>query len=150
DGNATIRQLLTHTSGQPDSLIFAYRPDRLDSLAPAIAACRAGSFRKTLADQLDRLAMIDSVPGPDAPYDSTTFAPSGEGLMNPSIVRYAKVLDRLAVAYAVDGKRRSSPSQYKVTTLRPASGLISTAHDFARFDTALKQGVLLQPDTIVA
>jgi CubicO group peptidase (beta-lactamase class C family) len=150
DGNATIGQLLTHTSGQPDNLIFAYRPDRLDSLAPAIAACRGDSFRKTLADQLDRLAMIDSVPGPDALYDSTTFAPPSEGALNPAIVRYAKVFDRLAVPYAVDSKRHSSPSEYNVTTLRPASGLISTAHDFAKFDTALKQGVLLQPDTIAA
>src|SRR5204862_7798469 len=28
DAHATIRQVLTHTSGSPDNLVFSYRPDR--------------------------------------------------------------------------------------------------------------------------
>src|SRR5437879_5351428 len=38
DPNATIRQLLTHTSGAPDNLAFAYRPDRLAALTAAVRA----------------------------------------------------------------------------------------------------------------
>jgi hypothetical protein len=34
------------------------------------------------------------------------------------------------------------------TTVTPAAGLISTVQDFAQFDLALKQGVLLRPDTL--
>src|SRR5262249_21951764 len=61
----TIRQVLTHTSGVGDNQVFAYHPERLDSLMPAVEACRGVSFRAALARQLDQLAMFDSVPGPD-------------------------------------------------------------------------------------
>src|SRR5262249_44945849 len=66
DADATIEQILTHTSGPPTNLVFSYRPERLAPLMRAIRACAGGSYRKTLANLLDRLAMVDSVPGPDA------------------------------------------------------------------------------------
>ena len=72
---ATLRQLLTHTSGPPNNLVFAYRPDRLDPLQFAVQACTGSSFRETLANQLDRLAMVDSVPGPDVIH----LAPAADG-----------------------------------------------------------------------
>ena len=63
---ATVRQLLTHTSGTPDNLSFSYRPARLDPLAAAVASCRGDSYRAALGAQLDQLGMlVDSVPGPD-------------------------------------------------------------------------------------
>ena len=65
-----------------------------------------------------------------------------------AVERYTRVLERLAMPYAVDQQRRASPSQYAATTLTPASGLISTVRDFAQFDLALKKGVLLRPDTL--
>ena len=65
DANATIRQVLSHTSSAQGGLVFAYRPERLEPLARAISVCTEDSFRETLADLLDRLAMVDSVPGPD-------------------------------------------------------------------------------------
>ena len=40
-----------------------------------------------------------------------------------------------------------SVSRYSVTTLTPASGLISTVRDLAKFELALKKGVLLRPET---
>src|SRR4051812_12817781 len=46
--DATIRQLLTHTSGPADRLVFAYRPARLDALAPLVRACTGDSFRETI------------------------------------------------------------------------------------------------------
>src|SRR5437867_5998980 len=57
DPNATIRQLLTHTSGSPDSLAFAYRPDRLAPLTAAVRACTGDSYRETLANLFERLAI---------------------------------------------------------------------------------------------
>ena len=147
DANATIRQVLTHTSGPPDSLIFAYRPERLEPLARAIRVCTDNSFRETLANLLDRLAMIDSVPGPDIVHPELLT----EGIPSPLMVeRYRGVLERLATPYAVDRTGRASPSQYSQTTVTPAGGLISTVRDFAQFDLALKKGVLLRPETLAA
>src|SRR5438552_5992923 len=66
DADATIRQVLTHTSGPSDNLVFAYRPQRLEPLALAIRACTRDSFREHVGNTLNRFAMFDSVPGPDA------------------------------------------------------------------------------------
>ena len=65
DAGATIRQLLTHTSGGPDGLTFAYRPERLAPVAAAIAGCTDSTFRWGVSALLDQLAMVDSVPGSD-------------------------------------------------------------------------------------
>ena len=145
NANATIRQILTHTSGPSDNLVFDYRPERLGPLSAVIRICAADSFRETVANLFDRLAMRDAVPGPDA----IRLAPPAEGIPSPSAVaRYTGVLERLAVPYAVDQQRRASPSKYAAATLTPATGLISTVRDFARFDLALKQDVLLHPETL--
>ena len=143
--DATIAQLLSHTSGPPGGLVFQYRPQRLDPLIPIVRACAVGSYRKTLGNLLERLAMIDSVPGPDV----NQLVPPAEGIPTPEAAQlYAGVLARLATPYAVDENRRASPSQYAATTLTPAGGLISTVRDFAQFMLALRQGILLQPETL--
>jgi CubicO group peptidase (beta-lactamase class C family) len=145
DANATVWNLLTHTSGSGDSLVYAYRPERLDLLARAIRVCTDNSYRETLAGLLDRLAMVDSVPGPDIVFPETL----SEGIPSPSAVeRYKRVLDRLATPYAVDQRRRSLPSQYTPTTITPSAGLISTVRDLANFDLALKKGLLVRADTL--
>lgn len=146
DANATLRELLMHVTGPPDHRVFAYRPERLDPLTAAVRACTGDSFRETLANLLDRLAMRDSVPGPDV----TTLAPPDEGIPGAEVSRYANVLGRLATPYAVDQPGRASSSQYGATRLTPASGLISTVRDVAQFDLALRNGVLLRPDTLAA
>ena len=143
--NLTIRQVLTHTSGPSDDLLFDYRPERFGPLAAVIRTCAADSYRETVANLFDRLAMRDAVPGPDAIH----LTPPAEGIPSPSAVaRYTGVLKRLAVPYAVDAQRRASPTRYAASTLTPATGLISTVRDFARFDLALKQDVLLHPETL--
>ena len=76
DPGATIRELLAHMSGGPAGETFSYRPERLESLRDAIRQCMADSYRETLANLFDRLAMRDSVPGPDA----VTLVPPAEGI----------------------------------------------------------------------
>lgn len=143
--NATIRQVLTHTFGPADNLVFDYRPERLGPLASVVRICAADSFRETVGNLFDRLAMIDSVPGPDA----IGLKPPAEGIPSKSAAaRYARVIERLAVPYAVDQQRRATPSQYAATKLTTGTGLISTVRDFARFDLALKQDVLLHAKTL--
>src|SRR4051812_19461228 len=145
DADATIGQVLAHTSGTSDNLAFAYRPERLAPLAAAIRRCTGDSFRETFANLLEQLAMTDSVPGADI----THLAHSAEGIPAPSALdRYTRVLDRLAIPYAVDAQRRPAPSQYAAGTITPGGGLISTVLDIAKFDLALKQGLLLRPDTL--
>jgi len=141
---ATIRQLLTHTTGT-STLSFNYRPERIDALAAAVKACMNDSFRETTANLLERLAMVNSVPGPDV----IALVPPAEGIPTPAErVSYTAALDRLAVPYAVDGARRAVQAQFTASTLTPSAGLISTVHDYAQFDLALRNGLLLRDDTL--
>jgi CubicO group peptidase (beta-lactamase class C family) len=145
--NATIRQILTHTSGPPDNLVFDYRPERWDPLSIVVRACAVDSHRNLMTALFDRLAMRDSVPGPDI----TTLAPPAEGIPSPAdLEKYKAILERLATPYRVDQQKRPFPSAYPATTLKGASGLISSVRDLAEFDLGLKKGVLLLPETIAA
>jgi CubicO group peptidase (beta-lactamase class C family) len=141
DAAATVGQILSHTSGDPNDPSFSYRPERLDVLSAVVSTCRGTSFRRAMAGMLDQLAMFDSVPGPDAVTDPGLPA---------EVARYTSVLNRLAVPYAVDGSGRASASRYPATTLTPSAGLISTVLNFAQFDRGLRQGVLLRSDTLAA
>src|SRR5262245_6463809 len=146
DPNATIGQLLTHTSETAGGLVYSYRPDRLEPLWRAVRDCNNGSFRKTLATNVfEQNAMVDSVPGPDAPW----LVPPAEGVPTAAAAeRYQGVLARLATPYAVDNQGHASPSRYTATTLTPATGVISTVRDFAKFDVALRNGYILKPSTL--
>jgi CubicO group peptidase (beta-lactamase class C family) len=145
DAGATLRQLLTHTTAGPNGLTFSYRLDRLAPLAAAVSACTDSSFRSGVAGLLDRMAMIESVPGPDV----VQLAPPADGLAG-AIPRYAAVLGRLATPYSVDSRARATPSRYAATTLTPRGGLISTVRDFAQLDLALKKGALVRAETLAA
>jgi CubicO group peptidase (beta-lactamase class C family) len=145
DANVTIRQLLSHTSGTPGNLVFTYNTDRLAPLADAVSSCTGDSFRTTVGSLLDRLAMVDSIPGSDI-----VSTQPGNGLTAATLQRYRAVMDRLAVPYTVDANNHASRSQYTATTLSAAAGLISTTRDLANFDLGLRKGILLKADTLNA
>jgi CubicO group peptidase (beta-lactamase class C family) len=142
DANATIGQLLTHTTAGVNGLTFSYRLERLAPVAAAIAGCTDSTFRWGMSALFDRMAMADSVPGSDV----VRLTAPAEGFTAPALQHYADVLRRLATPYTVAAGGRAAPSSYVATTLTPASGLISTIHDLEKFDLALKQGVLLRPE----
>jgi CubicO group peptidase (beta-lactamase class C family) len=144
EAGSTIRQILSHTIGTPSNPVFAYYPERFNSLVDVVTVCTNGSFRTTVAAGLDRFAMFDSIPG----LDVARMVPPVEGIANQTIDRYAAVLPRLATPYAVDAQKHATPSQYTSTTLTGSSGLITTARDYAKFDLALRNSVLLKPDTL--
>jgi CubicO group peptidase (beta-lactamase class C family) len=146
--DATIRQLLTHTTGPADAATFALRLERLAPLWPVVRACAIDSYRETLANLLTRFSMMDSVPGSNA----ISLAPPAEGVPHPDdAARYAAVMARRALPYAVDGQGRASASSYPAAaaSLTPSKGLITTVRDLAKFDLALKDGFLL-PETLEA
>jgi CubicO group peptidase (beta-lactamase class C family) len=143
--NATIRQILSHTTATDSGLVFSYQPERLDALAAAIVACRKGSFQHAFVDLLERFAMVDSVPGSDIVSVSTPRPPD---ISSATLQRFRAVLNRLSTPYAIGASGNATISQYVATTLTPASGLISTVRDLAQFDAALKKGVLVRPETL--
>lgn len=147
EGNPTIAQVLSHTSQGPEGLVFSYRPERLDSLAAPIAACTKLPLRDAVLDLLDRLAMFDSVPGADI-VSPASVAASPTALAPAMLARFSSALERLALPYAVDSKGRATRTQYAATSLTPASGLVSTVIDMARFDAALKRGNLVRPESL--
>jgi CubicO group peptidase (beta-lactamase class C family) len=146
DPGATLRQLLTHTTAAADGLRFSYRPDRLAPLAAAIAACTGDSFSGALISLLERLNMRDSVPGADGRSWLPPAADPGGAVSE----RYTAVLGRLATPYTLDASRKPSASRYSATSFSPASGLISTVRDLAKFDLAIKKGFLRAETLAVA
>ena len=137
DPTATIGQILTHTSGPADNLVYAYRPDRLVSLGAARAACSNSTYRATLADLLGSQSMRDSVPGADA----VQITPPTDGITQAQLDQYTATLANLAIPYSVDKSGRATPTEYQATALNASSGLITTVDDYARFDLALRQGL---------
>jgi len=145
--NATVAQLLSHSSGPPTNQTFSYNLARLEPLKALMPACFDRSFRQAFRDLLlDRLAMVDSMPGPDAALPSL---PPAELATPADADRYNRVLMRLAAPYAVSAQGTTG-SHYSVTTLGAGTGLISTVRDFAKFDLALRQGILVRSDTLAA
>ena len=88
--------------------------------------------------------MADSVPGPDVIF----LVPPAEGVLTSEFERYNRILNRLPVPYAVDGQKKATRSSYSATTLTPTSGLIATVLDVAKFDIGLKNGIVMQKETL--
>lgn len=139
----TVRHLLSHASPAGG---FLFDPSRFTALTGVIEQCHGSRYTRLLtAELLDRLGMMDSVPGVDindpASPDRTLFAGS-------VLERYAGVLRRLAVPYRVDSSRRPSRSDYQTRGVTAATGIVSTVRDLARFDAALGDGALARPATL--
>jgi len=147
DANATVRQILSHTSGTPGNLTFNYNTTRLDALKFVVETCKGTTFRQAFSGMLNGLAMTDSVPGPDAALPELANA----DVATPALAaQYRGVLGRLATPYGVNAQNVATQSVYGVKTLGAASGLISTVFDFAKFDSELRRpnSTLLSADTL--
>lgn len=146
DSRVTVRHPFTHTSqSSPPGEKFTYSGDRYNFLTPVIDACGGQPFREALAKTiLDRLEMRDSVPGQDMEFPSPQVA----AMFTPeTLQRYTRVIQRLAKPYVVDSGGRAILSAYPPRGIAAAAGLISTVRDMARFDAAIDQHILLQPQT---
>lgn len=142
---ATFRHLLAHTSQVGTATVYAYRPERLNDLDGVLRRCEGASFRSSSAQLQNRLAMVNSVPGADV---LSVLTPPEPGEPDEERTHYAGVLAKLAVPYIVDSQKRVQQTLYSATTLQPSTGLITTAHDYAQFDLALRSGLLMLPETL--
>jgi CubicO group peptidase (beta-lactamase class C family) len=142
----TMRQLLSHTSGDGAGDTFKYSPDRYAQLTSAMEWCVTQPYRKTVSHRiLNRLAMKDSVPGTD--MQDPEIDP--DGLYDPAeLERYRHVLERMALPYKVDSRLRPERTEMPVAGINAATGLVSTVRDIARFDAAVDSALLLDPETL--
>ena len=101
------------------------------------------TFRTAFRRELERLGMMDSVPGPDAALPELS---NGDVATPADASRYRLTLFRLPTPYTVDASNNATVTSYTVNTLGAGYGLVSTIYDFAKFDLALKQNVLFHPD----
>jgi len=97
--------------------------------------------------------MMDSVPGTDF-ADPNLQLP--DGLFDPSdIDRYRHTLQRIALPYRVDSKKRANRNtNLPLMPMTAANGLVSTAMDLGKFDGTLtpadtdNHSPFLLPDTL--
>jgi CubicO group peptidase (beta-lactamase class C family) len=143
ENSATVEQVLRHTSAGA----YQYDPARFAVLTQVVGFYTKMPFRKVLAEEvLDRLSMLDSVPGHDLEQPSPLDVPFFEAT---DLDRYGSVLRRLAVPYRVDVRRRATRSEYPPREITAGTGLISSALDLAAFDRALDTtNLLLKPTTL--
>lgn len=141
DPAATVRQVLAMASDSPAGSRYRYDGDRFSALTMVAEVCNRTSFRQALRlEILDRLAMLDSVPGQDLEAPS---APAAAGFDQATLTRYRSVIARLAIPYTVDDGR-ATVAEYPPRGINAAAGLISTVRDLARYSDAIDSGVLLR------
>jgi len=142
DDTTTVTQLLSHASPSGG---FNYDASRFAALTRVLEQCAGDRYPRLLADEiLDRLGMTASVPGIDLGDESSPSRP----LFSASVLdRYSAVLRRQAVPYSVDSQ---GPTRSSVPggVLSASTGVVSTVRDLARFDAALRDGVLLESNTL--
>lgn len=154
---ATVWQVLTHTADvaplPPGSVPLPFKFDlaKYAQLSAVVDTCSGLPYRVALArGLLDRLAMIDSVPGAEVilPGVIPEPLPGAPPLFaRETVARYAQVLQRLAKPYKIGKNGKPALSAYPDHALDAAAGLVSTVRDLARFDAALDEGILIFPET---
>ena len=133
DARATVEQVLTHTSGTPGNLAFSYNPPRLDALKFVVETCMGLTFRQAFRNTIERLGMMDSVPGPDA---ALSDLPNGDAATPAQAARYTGVFGRLARPYSVNATGVAASSEYGVKTLGAPRTASSRACSSSRGSTS--------------
>ena len=139
DEALTIEAVLSHTATGS----YRYEPARFAVVADVMAQC-GGDYSSSLADEiLSRFAMIDSVPGGDV-LDSSQRDQFSSGQLD----RYESAFQRLAAPYRIDDRGRATRSAYVTPPTNPATSVVASVLDLAKFDLALRDGLLLSQDTL--
>lgn len=140
----TVRELLSHAAPTGG---FRHDSARFAALTDVIEQCSSTSYARLLGDEIfARLGMAHSAPGTNLAALATA-TPSRPALPPATIQHYESVLRTLARPYRVAGNRPAR-SEVPSTVASAAGGIVTSARDLARFDAALRAGVLLEPDTL--
>ena len=144
---ATLRDLLSHRQAPPQGEPFFYNPDRYNQLTTVMEWCAPQPYRKSVSHRiLNRLAMIDSVPGTDLADPELPLAPD---LYDPlDLERYRGVLARMAPGYKVETRARVERTELLPVPMSANGGLVTTVRDLAKLDGALDSKLLLLDDTL--
>lgn len=147
EATATLRDLLSHRLTDPQGEPFVYSPPRYEQLTAVMEWCAPQPYRKSVSHRIiNRLAMIDSVPGTDL-RDPNLQLP--EGLYEPEeLDRYRRVLQRMAVGYRIEGRGRAEQTLLPPMTMSASGGFVSTVRDLAKLDGALDQKLMLLDGTL--
>jgi CubicO group peptidase (beta-lactamase class C family) len=141
----TLYDLLTHLA---PTGVFRYDPARFAGLTAVIEECSSMRYRVLLADAIfNRFGMTNSVPG------HALIAPTeddGERFSAPALQRYADVVRNMAVPYRIDSRGRATRSEVRPAPADAASGIVTTARDLARFDSALGSGAIISAPAVQA
>ncbi len=144
ESSATVRHVMAHASSGSPGETFLYDPARFATLTSVADACADRPLRRTVAEDIfDRLGMGDSLPG----RDLERMASAGSAFFsNDRLKRYETVLQRMAAPYRVDRGGKATRGDYPADSVTAASGLVSTARDLARFDSAVDNDELVHGD----
>jgi CubicO group peptidase (beta-lactamase class C family) len=125
--------VLAHVSSSGS---YQYDPNRFAMLDRAVGQCGKDAYPRLVANQVLSYGMTFSVPGRDA-----VTAPNASLFSASALAAYNNVLQRLALPYRVDAaSKRATRTDYASPALSASTGLISSAHDLAKFDAALGDG----------
>lgn len=144
---ASLRDLLSHRQADAPT-DFLYNPQRYAQLTAVNEWCVPQPYRKTVSHRIiNRLAMIDSVPGTD--LKDPLVVQGLADLYDPlELERYRRILDRMAVGYKVEGRNRLERTELAPTPITAAGGFVSTVRDLAKLDGALDTRLLLLEGTL--
>jgi CubicO group peptidase (beta-lactamase class C family) len=144
DLGATVRQVLAMASDPPGGSAYRYDGNRYATLTTVVDVCARAPFRQALQSQiLDRLGMIDSVPGQDLEAPAAEVAALFDAA---TLTRHRSVIARLAKPYATQNGR-AVLADYPPRGINAAAGLISTVRDLVRYNAAIDAGTLLRRET---
>lgn len=141
-GVVRVRHLLSHTSRGRPGTEYQYDSDRFADLGWVIKRASGRSFRQLLVERiLKPLGMDDTAPTPVS---------LGDDVLSPFRIwldpHNARVYRRCAHPYALD-RSFALVEGYDSILFSPASGLLSSVADLARFDVAFDESRLVSATT---
>ena len=143
---ATLRQVLSHTSaGAGES--FRYEPERYAQLTPVVETVRSAAVSQDRRGERPRTARDEGLGAWTRPHRFQR--PDGATVLETVLERYQNVLetDRRPVPRSTN-KKRATRSELALEGINAATGLVTTVRDFARFDAAIDEAVLLRAETL--
>src|SRR4029077_499987 len=136
-----VRHVLSHTSEGVPGTAYNYNGNLYANLFDVVVKGSARRYREILSnDILVPLGMTETAPGNDLKPGQANM----EALLGKDVAtRYGMVALRDALAYDVDSLGHVARAPEPDSGLSPASGIISTVLDLAKFDAAIDHRLLL-------